>query len=100
MQACRLDRQHGQIPRARAAFAPDALASVVGAVVGTSTVTAFAESVTGVEAGGRTGLVGIVVAMLFVLSLLFEPLIAGVPIQATARFGPGGRPDDGGAMRD
>jgi AGZA family xanthine/uracil permease-like MFS transporter len=74
----------GQIPRARAAFASDAFASVVGAAVGTSTVTAFAESVTGVEAGGRTGLVGVVVALLFALSLLFAPLIAAVPIQATA----------------
>jgi AGZA family xanthine/uracil permease-like MFS transporter len=74
----------GQMPRATAAFASDAFASVVGAVVGTSTVTAFAESVTGVEAGGRTGLAGVVVATLFALSLFVAPLIAAVPVQATA----------------
>jgi adenine/guanine/hypoxanthine permease len=74
----------GQMPRATAAFASDAFASVVGALMGTSTVTAFAESVTGVEAGGRTGLVGVVVAALFALSLFVAPLIAAVPVQATA----------------
>ncbi|SFI38071.1 putative MFS transporter, AGZA family, xanthine/uracil permease [Collimonas sp. OK307] len=74
----------GQLPNARAAFASDALASVIGAAVGTSTVTAYVESVTGVEAGGRTGLTGVVVALLFALSLFLAPLIAVVPMQATA----------------
>ncbi|MEO6921885.1 MAG: NCS2 family permease [Collimonas sp.] len=74
----------GNLPDARAAFASDALASVVGAAVGTSTVTAYVESVAGVEAGGRTGLVGVTVALLFGLSLFFAPLITIVPVQATA----------------
>jgi AGZA family xanthine/uracil permease-like MFS transporter len=74
----------GEIPAARAAFSSDALASVIGAALGTSTVTAYVESVTGVESGGRTGMVGVVVAALFVLTLFFAPLIEMVPAQATA----------------
>jgi len=74
----------GDIPNARAAFASDALSSIVGAAVGTSTVTAYVESVAGVEAGGRTGLCGVVVAGLFALSIFLGPLIAIIPAQATA----------------
>jgi AGZA family xanthine/uracil permease-like MFS transporter len=74
----------GEMPSARAAFASDALSSIVGAAVGTSTVTAYVESVAGVEAGGRTGLSGIAVAGLFALSIFFGPLIAIIPAQATA----------------
>ncbi|SER55554.1 putative MFS transporter, AGZA family, xanthine/uracil permease [Faunimonas pinastri] len=74
----------GQIPNARQAFIADGLASVIGAMVGTSTVAAYIESATGVEAGGRTGLTGIVVAILFGLSLFIWPLIAIIPAQATA----------------
>ena len=69
---------------ARAAFTSDALASVVGAIAGTSTTTAYAESITGVEAGGRTGLVGVVVAVLFLVALIASPLITAIPVQATA----------------
>jgi len=57
---------------------------VVGAAVGTSTVTAYVESVAGVEAGGRTGLTGVTVAALFALSIFLAPLITIVPVQATA----------------
>jgi AGZA family xanthine/uracil permease-like MFS transporter len=61
---------------------------VAGAALGTSTVTSFMESAAGVEAGGRTGLSGLVVAALFLLALLFSPLIAMVgsypPITAPA----------------
>jgi len=74
----------GEMPNAKAAFASDALSSIVGAAVGTSTVTAYVESVAGVEAGGRTGLSGVVVAGLFVLALFFGPLIEIIPAQATA----------------
>ena len=74
----------GEMPNARAAFASDALSSIVGAAVGTSTVTAYVESVAGVEAGGRTGLSVVVVAGLFALSMFFAPLIAIIPAQATA----------------
>jgi AGZA family xanthine/uracil permease-like MFS transporter len=74
----------GEMPNAKAAFASDALSSIIGAAVGTSTVTAYVESVAGVEAGGRTGLSGVVVAGLIVLSLFFGPLIEVIPLQATA----------------
>ena len=72
------------LPNGRAAFASDALASVVGAALGTSTVTAFVESVAGVEAGARTGLSGVVVAILFGLTLFIGPLIGSIPAQAVA----------------
>jgi AGZA family xanthine/uracil permease-like MFS transporter len=72
------------LPNGRAAFASDAFASVAGAALGTSTVTAFVESVAGVEAGARTGLSGVVVAALFALTLLISPLIGVIPPQAVA----------------
>lgn len=72
------------IPNARAAFSSDALSSVIGAAVGTTTVTAYVESIAGVEAGGRTGLTAVVVAGLFAVSILFWPLIHCVPAQASA----------------
>lgn len=74
----------GDLPSARAAFASDALGSAIGAVAGTSTVTAFVESVAGVEAGARSGLSGVVVAALFGLSLFFGPLLTAIPACATA----------------
>jgi AGZA family xanthine/uracil permease-like MFS transporter len=54
----------------------DAIGTVAGAALGTSTVTSFIESASGVEQGGRTGLTGLVVAALFLLALLFSPLMA------------------------
>jgi len=74
----------GGMPNAKAALSSDALSSIVGAAVGTSTVTAFVESVAGVEAGGRTGLSGVVVAALFALSIFLGPVLAVIPPQATA----------------
>jgi AGZA family xanthine/uracil permease-like MFS transporter len=74
----------GQIPNAREAFSSDALGSMFGAALGTPTVTGYIESVTGVEAGGRTGLTALVIAGLFALSLFLWPLIAIIPPQATA----------------
>lgn len=74
----------GEMPNAKAALSSDALSSIVGAAVGTSTVTAFVESVAGVEAGGRTGLSGVVVAGLFALSIFLGPVLAIIPPQATA----------------
>jgi AGZA family xanthine/uracil permease-like MFS transporter len=66
----------------------DAIGTVAGAALGTSTVTSFIESAAGVEQGGRTGLTGVVVAGLFLLTLFFSPLIAMVgsypPITAPA----------------
>lgn len=60
----------------------DALGSVGGAVVGTSTVTAFAESASGVEAGGRTGLTAVVCAACFILTLFMLPLFKAIPSNA------------------
>ena len=68
----------GTLPRARGALLADAVGTVVGAGLGTSTVTAFVESATGVAAGGRTGLTAVVVAALFLLSLLLSPLVSMV----------------------
>jgi AGZA family xanthine/uracil permease-like MFS transporter len=67
-----------QLPRARQAMVSDAVGTVAGAALGTSTVTSFIESASGVEQGGRTGLTGLIVAALFVLALFFSPLIAMV----------------------
>jgi len=77
-----------KLPRAKQAMISDAIGTVAGAALGTSTVTSFVESAAGVEAGGRTGLAGLVVAALFLLALFFSPLIAMVggypPITAPA----------------
>ena len=54
----------------------DSTATIVGSLLGTSTVTSYIESAAGVRAGGRTGLVGVVVAVLFLLSLFLSPLAA------------------------
>ena len=62
----------------------DAVATVIGALLGTSTVTAYAESAAGIEQGGRTGLTSIVTGVLFLLALLFVPVVAIVPLYATA----------------
>ena len=66
----------GTLPRARGALLADAVGTVVGAGLGTSTVTAFVESATGVAAGGRTGFTAVVIAVLFLLSLFLSPLVS------------------------
>jgi len=67
----------------KALFA-DATATSIGAIFGTSNTTTYVESAAGIGAGGRTGLTSVVVAILFVLSAFFAPLISAVPGQATA----------------
>jgi AGZA family xanthine/uracil permease-like MFS transporter len=62
----------------------DSSSAAIGAVLGTSTNTAYIESAAGVEEGGRTGLTAIVVAILFLLSLFLAPLAKTVPLYATA----------------
>jgi AGZA family xanthine/uracil permease-like MFS transporter len=74
----------GRLPHARRALATDAVGTMIGAALGTSPVTAYIESATGIQAGGRTGLTALVVAVLFLLSLFFAPLAAAVPAYATA----------------
>lgn len=70
--------RNGVLPRARGALLADAVGTMVGAGLGTSTVTAYVESSTGVAAGGRTGLTAIVIAGFFFLALFFSPLVAMV----------------------
>jgi len=82
--AANLREKDGSIPSATAAFATDATSSIVGPVLGTSVVTAYIESIAGVQAGGRTGLTSLTVAALFALALFFWPIFVIVPPQATA----------------
>ena len=65
----------GKLPRASQALFSDASGTMVGAMLGTSTVTAYIESVAGVKAGGSTGLTAIVVGRLFILAIFFYPLV-------------------------
>ncbi|HWE76867.1 MAG TPA: NCS2 family permease [Stellaceae bacterium] len=74
----------GKIPRLDRVFIADSTATICGSVLGTTTVTSYIESAAGVRAGGRTGLVGVVVAILFLLSLFFSPLAGSVAAYATA----------------
>lgn len=74
----------GDLPRARRALMADAVATTAGAALGTSTVTAYVESATGVAEGGRTGLTAVTVGILFALAVFFSPLAAAVPAVATA----------------
>jgi AGZA family xanthine/uracil permease-like MFS transporter len=67
--------RNGTLPRARQALLADAVGTVAGAVLGTSTVTAYIESSAGVAAGGRTGLASLVTAAFFLLSLFAYPLV-------------------------
>ncbi|MGC8762138.1 MAG: NCS2 family permease [Acidobacteriota bacterium] len=78
-----LDRR-GALPRIGRALLADSLGTMFGALVGTSTVTSYVESAAGVEEGGRTGLTAVVVALLFLLALIFAPLVGFIPPQATA----------------
>lgn len=74
----------GQIPNLGKALFADSTAAVAGSVLGTSSVTSYVESTSGVAAGGRTGLTAIVVGVLFLLALFFAPLAGMIPAYATA----------------
>lgn len=76
--------ENGNIPRLKQAFMADAVATTVGAVLGTSTTTTYVESASGVVQGGRTGLTAFSIAMCFVVALFFSPLFLSVPGAATA----------------
>jgi len=78
-----LDKE-GHLPGIKPALMADSIGTSVGAVLGTSTVTTFVESASGVEAGGRTGLTALVTGVLFLLSTLFAPLFTAIPSFATA----------------
>ena len=73
----------GELPRANQALMADAIATTVGPLFGTSSVTAYVESVAGVAEGGRTGFTALVVGILFALSLFFIPIFQAIPAFAT-----------------
>ncbi len=83
-QECDMLDENGNLPRVGRALMADAVGTVAGAVMGTSTVTSYVESTTGVAAGGRTGLTALVSALLFLLSLAFYPVFLAIPSFATA----------------
>jgi AGZA family xanthine/uracil permease-like MFS transporter len=74
----------GNIPRVKQAFLADAVGTIVGATLGTSTVTSYVESTAGVAAGGRTGLASVATAVMFFIALFLSPLFLLVPPAATA----------------
>ena len=76
--------ENGKLPRIKPALLSDAIATSVGAVLGTSTTTTYVESASGVTAGGRTGLTAAVTAVLFLLAVIFSPLFLAIPSFAIA----------------
>jgi len=74
----------GKIPRVGRALLADGIATMFGAVTGTSTVTSYIESAAGVAAGARTGLASVFISIFFVCSIFFSPLAAAIPEFATA----------------
>ncbi|HEY4442096.1 MAG TPA: NCS2 family permease [Candidatus Elarobacter sp.] len=79
-----LDEKTGDMPRATQTFVCDGLAAMCGAALGTSTTTAYIESASGIEEGGRTGLTALTVAALFVLATFAWPVAGLIPGAATA----------------
>lgn len=76
--------EEGKLPKIKGALLADAVATTSGAVLGTSTVTTFVESASGVSEGGRTGLTSLTTGFLFLLSLLLSPIFLAIPSFATA----------------
>ncbi len=76
--------EQGRLPRLSRALLADSSATALGAMAGTSSTTSYIESAAGVQSGGRTGLVAVTVAVLFMLCLFFAPLAQTVPAYATA----------------
>lgn len=76
--------KNGKIPRLKQAFMVDAIGTTVGSMLGTSTITTFVESASGVGEGGRSGLTSFVTAVCFLLSLFLAPFFLSVPGAATA----------------
>ena len=76
--------EDGNIPRVGRIFFSDAIGTVTGACLGTSTITSFVESSAGVGAGAKTGLASVVTGLLFLVSILLSPVFLAVPSFATA----------------
>ena len=75
--------ENGNFEGQTAAFCSDAVGTIFGSLLGTSSVTTYIESAAGIEEGGRTGLTAVVVALFFLLSLVFAPIFASIPPWAT-----------------
>jgi AGZA family xanthine/uracil permease-like MFS transporter len=76
--------EDGKLPRMGKALSADSVATITGSMVGSSTVTSYIESASGVREGGRTGLTAVTVGVLFILALILAPIIGLVPRFATA----------------
>jgi len=76
--------EYGRVPGLPRALMADSLAAILSSLLGTSTVVSYIESATGVQAGGRTGLTGVTVAVLFLLALFLSPVILAIPAVAVA----------------
>ena len=83
-QRAGLMRPDGTVPRLREALLADSGGAIIGSVLGTSTTTSYIESAAGIQAGGRTGLTAVTVAVLFLLTLFFAPVATAIPAFATA----------------
>lgn len=75
--------EKGEMDRVDEALLADAIGTTAGAIMGTSTVTTFAESAAGVEVGGRTGFTALIVSLLFIASMIFIPIFKAIPPYAT-----------------
>ena len=75
--------EEGNLPEMDRPLMADAIGTTVGGILGTSTVTTYIESATGVEEGGRTGMTALVVALLFIVSLVLVPVAAAIPLYAS-----------------
>ena len=75
--------EEGNLPEMDKPLMADAIGTTFGAMIGTSTVTTYIESSTGIEEGGRTGLTALVVAVLFLLALVAVPIVAAIPLYAS-----------------
>ena len=84
MGSAGLIQKDGNIPGVNRALMADAIATTVGACVGTSTTTTYVESAAGVDEGGRTGLTAFSIAVCFLVALFFAPLFLAIPAAATA----------------
>jgi AGZA family xanthine/uracil permease-like MFS transporter len=76
--------ENGKVPRVKQALFADSIGTFVGAILGTSTVTTYVESASGVAEGGKTGLTSLTTAVLFLIALFFAPVFTMVPAAATA----------------
>lgn len=76
--------EDGNIPNGKKSLLCDALATIGGAICGTSTVTTYGECISGISVGGKTGLTSVVTAILFLVSIIFAPFVGIIPACATA----------------